>query len=60
MEIPGYTTKECERRWAIARKLMKDERLDALLVHGEREGTGPAPFCFDVWRCPGWCRSSAG
>jgi len=49
MQIPGYTLKERDRRWAIARRLMQDEGLDALLVHGERGGVGPAPFCFDVW-----------
>jgi Xaa-Pro aminopeptidase len=49
IEVPGYTLRERDRRWAIVRQLMADEGLDALLVHGERGGTGPAPFCFDVW-----------
>jgi Xaa-Pro aminopeptidase len=48
-EIPEYSFAERDRRWALARRLMEEEELDALLVHGEREGTGPAPFCFDTY-----------
>lgn len=48
-EIPTYSLAERDRRWGLARRLMEEEGLDALLVHGERGGTGPAPFCFDTY-----------
>ena len=48
-QIPRYSLAERDRRWKLAHELMQEEGLDALLVHGEREGTGPAPFCFDTY-----------
>ncbi|WP_327640605.1 aminopeptidase P family protein [Kribbella sp. NBC_00482] len=38
---------ERDRRWAMARDLMADEALDALLVYGEHEGVPAAPFAHD-------------
>jgi Xaa-Pro aminopeptidase len=46
-EVPHYSLTERNRRWNLARTLMRQEGLDALLVYGDREGTGPAPFAFD-------------
>lgn len=40
---------ERDRRWARARAFMTREGLDALLVYGEHEDAGPAPFAFDTW-----------
>lgn len=48
-ELPRYSRAERDRRWNMARTLMRQEGLDALLVYGEREGTGPAPFAFDTY-----------
>ncbi|MEJ2217778.1 MAG: hypothetical protein P8099_14305 [Gemmatimonadota bacterium] len=48
-EVPRYSLTERNRRWSLARAVMKQEGLDALLVYGDREGTGPAPFAFDTY-----------
>ncbi|MGH9443870.1 MAG: M24 family metallopeptidase [Thermoanaerobaculia bacterium] len=49
MTLPRYSTKERDRRWELARRVMKEENVDALLIYGEREGTSPAPFSFDTY-----------
>ena len=55
--FPGYSMKERDRRWALARKLMDDEGLDGLLVTGQANRGAPnvAP---DVYlsndRAGGW------
>lgn len=46
---PTYSLAERDRRWALARQLMDAEQVDALLIYGEREGTGPAPFAPDTY-----------
>ncbi|MFI1461769.1 M24 family metallopeptidase [Nocardia carnea] len=48
-EVPGYSIAERDRRWRLAREFMQREGLDALLVFGEHEDAGPAPFAFDTW-----------
>lgn len=46
---PNYSTAERDRRWDLARTFMQREGLDALLVYGEHEDVGPAPFAYDTW-----------
>jgi Xaa-Pro aminopeptidase len=48
-EVPTYTTAERDRRWALARELMDAEGVEALVVYGEHESSGPAPFAPDVY-----------
>ncbi|MEU3216455.1 M24 family peptidase [Streptomyces sp. NPDC006971] len=40
---------ERDRRWRLARDLMRDEGLDALLVYGEHEMVQPAPHAHDAY-----------
>ncbi|WP_433444843.1 M24 family metallopeptidase [Nonomuraea sp. CA-141351] len=47
--VPTFSTAERDRRWDVARAFMKSEGLDALLVFGEHEDAGPAPFAYDMW-----------
>jgi Xaa-Pro aminopeptidase len=46
---PMYSTAERDRRWAIARAVMDEEDVDALVVFGEHELAGPAPFAPDTY-----------
>lgn len=48
-DIPTYSIAERDRRWTLARTFLEGEDLDALLVFGEHEDAGAAPFCFDTW-----------
>ena len=48
-DVPGYSLAERDRRWAIARSVMAAEEVDALIVYGEHECTGVAPFAPDVY-----------
>ena len=43
-KFPTYSLNERDRRWNLARRLMEQEQLDALVVYGDREGSFPAPF----------------
>jgi Xaa-Pro dipeptidase len=47
MNIPRLTLLERERRWQLARDVMNDAGVDALLVYGDRESSAPAPFALD-------------
>lgn len=47
--VPNYSIGERDRRWSLARDFMQREGLDALLVFGEHEDAGPAPFAYDTW-----------
>jgi Xaa-Pro aminopeptidase len=47
--VPTYSIAERDRRWNLAREFMQGEGLDALLVFGEHEDAGPAPFAYDTW-----------
>ncbi|GAB3464759.1 M24 family metallopeptidase [Streptomonospora sediminis] len=47
--VPTFSMAERDRRWDLARAFMAREGLDALLVFGEHEDAGPAPFAFDTW-----------
>jgi len=47
--IPTFSMTERNRRWDLARDFMTREGLDALLVFGEHEDAGPAPFAHDTW-----------
>lgn len=49
MSMPTYSLAERDRRWAMARDLMRDEELDALIVYGEHEDVPAAPFAHDVY-----------
>ncbi|MBB4684264.1 aminopeptidase P family protein [Amycolatopsis jiangsuensis] len=48
-EVPTFSMAERDRRWELARAFMEREDLDALLVFGEHEDAGPAPFAYDTW-----------
>ncbi|KAK5688037.1 hypothetical protein LTS10_000015 [Elasticomyces elasticus] len=47
--IPTYSPAERDRRWNLARTFMTRENVDALIVFGEHEDSGPAPFYLDTW-----------
>jgi Xaa-Pro aminopeptidase len=47
--FPRYSLAERDRRWAIARSVMADQEVDALIVYGEHECVGVAPFAPDVY-----------
>ncbi|MER6952379.1 M24 family metallopeptidase [Streptomyces sp. NPDC002623] len=47
--VPSYSPAERDRRWNLARTFMDEEGLDALIVYGEHEDNGPAPYYFDTW-----------
>ncbi len=47
--VPHYSLAERDRRWAIARSVMAAEDVDALIVYGEHELVGVAPFAPDVY-----------
>ena len=47
--VPGYSTAERDRRWAIARQIMEEQDLEGLVVFGSREGAFPAPFNMDTY-----------
>jgi Xaa-Pro aminopeptidase len=49
LAVPTFSTAERDRRWDLAREFMDREGLDALLVFGEHEDAGPAPFAHDTW-----------
>jgi Xaa-Pro aminopeptidase len=49
MAVPAFSMAERDRRWDLARAFMAREGLDALLVFGEHEDAGPAPFAYDLW-----------
>ena len=46
--VPSYSIAERDRRWNLAREFIKREPLAALLVFGEHEDAGPAPFAYDT------------
>lgn len=48
MSIPTpLSFAERDRRWQLARKIMKNNNLDTLIIYGDRESAAPAPFCID-------------
>jgi len=47
--VATYSIAERDRRWNLARDFMQSEKLHALLVFGEHEDAGPAPFAYDTW-----------
>ncbi|GAA2785268.1 aminopeptidase P family protein [Crossiella cryophila] len=47
--VPTYSPAERDRRWNLAREFMDREGLDALIVFGEHEDNGPAPYYLDTW-----------
>ena len=47
--VPSYSIAERDRRWNLAREFMQHAGLAALLVFGEHEDAGPAPFAYDTW-----------
>ncbi|WP_432832854.1 M24 family metallopeptidase [Dactylosporangium sp. CA-092794] len=49
VSVPVFSLAERERRWNLARSFMHDQNIDALLVIGEHEDAGPAPFRLDTW-----------
>ncbi len=47
--VPTYSMAERNRRWDLLRAFMRREGFDAMLVVGEHEDAGPAPFAYDAW-----------
>ena len=47
--VPTYSWAERDRRWHLARTFMDRQGVDALIVYGEHEDSGPAAFYFDTW-----------
>ncbi|MGO1286306.1 MAG: M24 family metallopeptidase [Brachybacterium sp.] len=47
--VPTYSDAERDRRWSLLHAFMHRRGLDALLVVGEHEDAGPAPFAYDTW-----------
>ena len=47
--VPTYSWAERDRRWDLARRFMDEQGVEALLVYGEHEDSGPATFYFDTW-----------
>ena len=43
----GFSLQERDRRWDLARDIMRQRNLDVLIVYGDRESAAPAPFCVD-------------
>jgi Xaa-Pro aminopeptidase len=49
MEVPMYSLAERDRRWALARRLMAAENVDALVACGGLECAGAAGFAPDAY-----------
>ncbi|HEX8008258.1 MAG TPA: hypothetical protein VF482_17725, partial [Trebonia sp.] len=49
MEVPVYSLAERDRRWALARKLMAAEDVDALIAYGGQECAVAAGFAPDAY-----------
>jgi Xaa-Pro aminopeptidase len=49
MEVPVYSLAERDRRWALARKLMAAEDVDALIAYGGQECAEAAGFAPDAY-----------
>ena len=48
ISIPAaFTLSERDRRWALARQIMRENNLETLMIYGDRESAAPAPFCID-------------
>lgn len=47
--VPTYSDAERDRRWGLLHAVMHRRGLDALLVVGEHEDAGPAPFAYHAW-----------
>ncbi len=46
---PTYSQAERDRRWNLARKFMDENGLEAMLIVGEHEDSGPANYPYDLW-----------
>lgn len=46
---PELSLAERDRRWQAARALMEERDLDALLIVGDRDGSGPPQYNLDVY-----------
>ncbi|KAN0115413.1 peptidase [Hyaloscypha variabilis] len=49
MTVPTFSMAERDRRWNLARTFMESQGLDAMIVFGEHEDSGPATVAFDTW-----------
>lgn len=47
--MPTYTLAERDRRWTLTRSFLSAHGLDGLIVYGEHEDAGAAPYSFDNW-----------
>ena len=43
----SLSLQERDRRWELARDIMRQCSSDVLIVYGDRESAAPAPFCVD-------------
>ena len=48
-KVPIFSATERDRRWNAAHTFMEQEGLDALIVFGEHEDSGAAPYNIDNW-----------
>jgi Xaa-Pro aminopeptidase len=48
-DFPTLSLAERDRRWQVARNLMDEQGVDALLVFGDRDGAGSALWATDHW-----------
>lgn len=49
IQTPVYSIKERDRRWNLMRSFASQQGLDAIIVYGEHEDAGAAPFTLDNW-----------
>lgn len=49
MTVPVLSFQERDRRWSIAREIMRQTETEALIVYGDRESATPAPFALDTY-----------
>ncbi len=47
--IPAFSFAERDRRWALANLFMDNNDLDAMLIVGEHEDSGPVGYSYDTW-----------
>jgi len=60
MEVPAYPLAERDRRWALARKLMAAEEVDALIAYGAHECAGEAGLAPDSYFIPARAAAASG
>jgi Xaa-Pro aminopeptidase len=54
IKLPRLSIDERDRRWQAARELMDEEDVDALIVFGDRAGSGTPLWAYDHWLTNYW------